>query len=137
MRNMTYCTMRTISDSVCAIGGRGRSGRLQMKATYGSGFSKLVWTCTVCACPLRLSVGIIWPNKVRHQHGGQAHLCRRHSTFSPQFEGIGPVCPCYIIALFLSLTQPFSPLLFYPKQLLYALQVVTCMCGCSTILILS
>lgn len=44
-----------------------------------------------------LSAGIFWPNKMRHQNGGQIHLCRRHFTFFLLFKGTAPIC--FIIML--------------------------------------
>ena len=47
----------------------------------------------------RLSAGIFWPNKARHQRGGQIHLCRRHSTVLSWSRALPPSVPCFIIVL--------------------------------------
>lgn len=59
-------------------------------------FQTRVWrplSMRVSKQPLRLSVGIFWPNKGRHQLGGQIHLCRRHSTFFPWSRALPPSVP--------------------------------------------
>lgn len=57
--------------------------------------SMRVWACGflsihVSEQPQRLSVEIFWPNKTRHQHGGQTHFSRRHSTFFPWSRALSP-----------------------------------------------
>lgn len=63
------------------------------------GFHLCALSMRVCWQSLGLSVGIFWPNKARHQYGGQIHLCRRHSPFILLVAVIAPICPCFIIVL--------------------------------------
>lgn len=62
---------------------------------------------------LGLSVGIFWPNKGRHQHGGQIHLCRRHSTFFSWWRSLPPSVPVSPSpSVHIPLSHPLFTLLF-------------------------
>lgn len=74
--------------------------------------------CVDSSGAIRLSAGIFWPNKGRHQCGGPIYLCRRHSTFSSSVGGHWP----RLSVLVSSSHDPFRlphPVLPRPGHLLY------------------
>ncbi|CAB1456647.1 unnamed protein product [Pleuronectes platessa] len=90
--------------------------------------------------PLRQSV-ISWPNKARHQRGGQIHLSRRHATSFLPVEAIAPVGPCFIIVLYtlsLSISHPPPPpppsLLYIELRDIQHVKPIPCQKTCSTTL---